>query len=65
MLPLVKKPTLVIAGQLDRITLPAASRALAKALPRGTIRELRGAGHVPFLSHRLQFTNLVREFLRG
>jgi pimeloyl-[acyl-carrier protein] methyl ester esterase len=65
MLPLVKKPTLVIAGQLDRITLPAASRALAGALPKGTFRELRGAGHVPFLSHRLQFTNLLREFLRG
>jgi pimeloyl-[acyl-carrier protein] methyl ester esterase len=64
-LSLVRKPTLVIAGQLDRITQPAAARALAKALPRGTFRELRGAGHAPFLSHREQFTKLLREFLRG
>jgi pimeloyl-[acyl-carrier protein] methyl ester esterase len=61
----VKKPTLVLAGQLDRITPAAASRALAAALPNASFRQLRGAGHVPFLSHRGQFVKLLREFLRG
>lgn len=64
-LALVKKPTLVLAGQLDRITPAAASRALARALPRATFHQLRGAGHVPFLSHREQFVSLLHEFLRG
>jgi len=61
----VKKPTLVLAGQLDRITPAAASRALARALPKASFHQLRGAGHVPFLSHREQFVTLLREFLRG
>ncbi len=47
------------------ITPPAASRALAKALPRGRYRELRGAGHAPFLSHPGQFATLLEAFLRG
>lgn len=64
-LPLVRKPTLVIAGQEDRVTPPAASRALARALPKGIFRAVRGAGHVPFLSHAGQFVSLVEEFLRG
>lgn len=62
---LVKKPTLVIAGQLDRITPSAASRALAARLPRASFHQLRGAGHAPFLSHREQFVTRLREFLRG
>jgi len=61
----VKKPALVIAGRDDRITPPAASRALAAALPKGRYRSLAGAGHVPFLSHPQAFANLLRGFLRG
>jgi pimeloyl-[acyl-carrier protein] methyl ester esterase len=64
-LALVKKPALVIAGQLDRITPPAASRALARALPKGTYHALRGAGHAPFLSNPGRFASLVEGFLRG
>jgi pimeloyl-[acyl-carrier protein] methyl ester esterase len=64
-LSMVRKPTLVLAGQLDRITPSAASRALAAALPKACFHQLRGAGHVPFLSHREQFVKLLREFLRG
>ena len=61
----VKKPALVIAGRDDRITPPAAARALAAALPKGRYRSLAGAGHVPFLSHPEAFANLLRGFLRG
>jgi pimeloyl-[acyl-carrier protein] methyl ester esterase len=61
----VRAPTLVVAGHDDRITRPAASRALAKALPKGRFRQLRGAGHVPFLSHRDQFLSALNGFLRG
>lgn len=61
----VRAPTLVIAGQNDRITPAAASRVLAAALPKGRFRQLRGAGHVPFLSNRDQFLAALDGFLRG
>jgi pimeloyl-[acyl-carrier protein] methyl ester esterase len=61
----VRAPTLVVTGQHDRIARPAASRALAEALPKGRFRQLRGAGHLPFLSHRDQFLTALNGFLRG
>lgn len=62
-LPLVSSPSLVIAGQYDRVTSPAASRALATALPDAEYVELRRAGHAPFLSHAEHFAEHVRSFL--
>jgi pimeloyl-[acyl-carrier protein] methyl ester esterase len=59
----VHVPTLVIAGQNDRITAPAASRALAEALSNARYVEMRRAAHTPFLSHRSEFATLVAEFL--
>jgi pimeloyl-[acyl-carrier protein] methyl ester esterase len=65
MLSLVRAPTLVIAGQYDRVTLPAASRALAEALPDAHYIEIRRAAHAPFLSNTSEFATLVTDFLRG
>ena len=56
-------PTLVIAGQYDRVTLPAASRALAAALPAARYVEIRRAAHAPFLSHLPQLCALLCDFL--
>jgi pimeloyl-[acyl-carrier protein] methyl ester esterase len=61
----VKAPTLVVAGRNDRITAPAASRALAQALPDARYVEMRRAAHAPFLSHRGEFAALVDRFLGG
>jgi pimeloyl-[acyl-carrier protein] methyl ester esterase len=61
----VRTPTLVIGGQNDRITPPAASRALAQALPDARYVEMRRAAHAPFLSHKAEFAALVDKFLRG
>jgi pimeloyl-[acyl-carrier protein] methyl ester esterase len=61
----VMVPTLVITGQNDRITAPAASRSLANALPNAKYVEMRRAAHAPFLSHRTEFAKLVLDFLRG
>jgi len=63
MLGLVRAPALVIAGQYDRVTRPAASRALAEALPDARYVEFRRASHAPFLSHRNEFATGLREFL--
>jgi pimeloyl-[acyl-carrier protein] methyl ester esterase len=64
-LPHVRMPALVIAGQYDRITRPAASEALARALPDARYVEMRRAAHAPFLSHAKEFAALVGEFLRS
>jgi hypothetical protein len=65
MLSLIRAPALVIAGQYDRVTLPAASRALAAALPDARYVEFRRAAHAPFLSHTAEFASLVTRFLQG
>jgi pimeloyl-[acyl-carrier protein] methyl ester esterase len=62
-LPHVRTPTLVIAGQNDRITAPGASRVLATALPDAQFVEMRRAAHAPFLSHRREFTAVLERFL--
>jgi hypothetical protein len=63
MLGLVRAPTLVIAGQYDRVTLPAASRALSEALPDARYVEFRRAAHAPFLSHAREFVTVLTDFL--
>jgi len=62
-LPQLHVPALVISGQRDRIIRPAAVRALAAALPDARYVEIAGAGHVPFLSHPVQFTRQLSGFL--
>ena len=61
----VRARALAIATRNDAVMPAAAARALATALPKGRFRQLRGAGHVPFLSHRDQFLAALAEFLRG
>jgi pimeloyl-[acyl-carrier protein] methyl ester esterase len=60
----ITRPALVIAGQYDRVTLPAASRALAQALPNARYVEIRRAAHAPFLSHLPELSALLADFLR-
>jgi malonyl-CoA O-methyltransferase len=56
-------PTLVIAGEHDRITPAAAGRELASRLPSARYREIAKAGHAPFLSHADEVTHEVERFL--
>ena len=42
---------LVITGEHDRLTRPAAGAVLAMTLPRARLRQIAGAGHAPFMSH--------------
>ena len=59
----VRQPALVIAGQHDRVTPPAASEALAAALPRARYLQVARAAHAPFLSHPLEFLTALLGFL--
>ena len=60
----IRVPTLVVAGQYDRVTPPSASRALAEALPNARYVEIRRAAHAPFLSHPVEFAQLLTDCLR-
>jgi pimeloyl-[acyl-carrier protein] methyl ester esterase len=63
-LPGIATPSLVVAGQYDRVVHPLASRALAAALPAAEYVELARCGHAPFLSHGAEFEAGVLGFLR-
>jgi malonyl-CoA O-methyltransferase len=56
-------PTLVIAGEHDRITPVAAGRELAARLPTARFVEVAKAGHAPFLSHPEAVLREVAGFL--
>jgi pimeloyl-[acyl-carrier protein] methyl ester esterase len=56
-------PTLLISGQRDRVTPPAAAAALARLLPDCRLLELARAAHVPFLSHPAPFLEALQAFL--
>ena len=59
----IRQPTLVIAGQRDKLTPPEASNYLAHAMPNARLVEIAGAAHVPFLSHPDFFVEHVKSFL--
>ncbi len=59
----IAAPALLIAGQYDRVLRPAASRALAQAMPHARYAEIRRAAHAPFLSHPDEIAALVADFL--
>lgn len=61
----IKQPTLVIAGQRDKLTPPEASYYLAQVMPNARVVEIEGAAHAPFLSHPDIFVADVREFLKN
>lgn len=55
--------TLVIAGDRDRLTPPAASESLAAALPQARFKRIAGAGHAPSLSHPALVRRALGDFL--
>lgn len=59
----IRQPTLVIAGERDKLTPPEASYYLAQAMPSARVIEVAGAAHAPFLSHPEIFVEQVKSFL--
>jgi len=56
-------PTLVFAGQYDRVTPPDAGRYIAEHLPAARYRLIERAGHAPFISHVREFVVELERFL--
>lgn len=61
-LPLIQAPTLVIAGQYDRVVHPGATQATAALIPNARYQELPRCGHAPFISHVHEVVELLQEF---
>lgn len=59
----IAAPALVIAGGRDRVVRPEAAEALAAGLLDSRLHLIDGAGHAPFLSHPLEFREVLRGFL--
>jgi pimeloyl-[acyl-carrier protein] methyl ester esterase len=62
-LPRIAQPTLVIAGEHDRLTPPEAGLELARAMPAARYRLIERSGHAPFLSHGPDVLSEVLGFL--
>jgi len=62
-LPRIAQPALVVAGEHDRLTPPAAARQLASLLPSARFHLVERAGHAPFLSHPDEVLREVLPFL--
>jgi pimeloyl-ACP methyl ester carboxylesterase len=56
-------PTLVVAGDHDRLTPPSGARRLAASLPNGRFAEIPGAAHVSMMEQPAAFNEAVESFL--
>jgi pimeloyl-[acyl-carrier protein] methyl ester esterase len=65
LVPSIRQPTLVIAGERDTLAPPEASAWLARTLPDACLTVIPGAGHAPFLSHPAAFLAAVQPFLQA
>ena len=54
---------LVVAGEVDRLTPPATSRAIVERLPHGRLVVLTGAGHCAMLERHAEFDRILGGFL--
>lgn len=62
-LPRIAVPTLVIAGEHDRLTPASAGRELAATLPVARFKLIERSGHAPFLSHPGEMLTELTGFL--
>lgn len=64
-LPGIVAPTLVIAGEYDRVLPPAGGRELAELIPGARFQEIPGAGHLGYAEQPEVFNDAVLSFLRA
>ncbi|WP_141588530.1 alpha/beta fold hydrolase [Myxococcus sp. AB056] len=57
-------PTLVIQGGQDLLVPPRAARDVAQHIPGARVALIRGASHLPYMSHPDAFNTLAGDFLR-
>ena len=62
-LPLIRVPTLVVAGEHDRNAPPAVMKKMADAIPNSTYLQMHGIGHLQNLEAPDDFDGLLLNFL--
>lgn len=60
---MIKTPTLLLHGGRDLLTPAGAAHWLAEQMPEAHLEVLPGTAHAPFLSHPVEFTEIVTGFL--
>jgi len=60
----INNPVLLIHGDNDHVCLPGASAYMKNKLEKAELHLIKGAGHIPFLSHEDQFNKLLEDFIR-
>jgi pimeloyl-ACP methyl ester carboxylesterase len=60
----IRVPTLLMAGEFDRVAAPAVMKQMAAAIPRARYAELAGIGHLMNLEAPDEFDALLLDFLR-
>jgi pimeloyl-ACP methyl ester carboxylesterase len=61
-LPAIDVPVLVLAGHLDRVTIPEASEYMSEVIPHNQFVKLAPGGHMAHMEQHERFTQLVGEF---
>ena len=61
-LPSIPVPTLVLTGARDIVTLPAASRTIAAAVPDARLVEIEGCGHMGFMEAHDSYNAEIEAF---
>ncbi len=59
----IKNQTLLIVGDMDYLTPKSASIWLESHLKEGQLKIIKGASHIPFLSHSSEFFEYLDQFL--
>ncbi|MBI3941677.1 MAG: alpha/beta fold hydrolase [Chloroflexi bacterium] len=63
LLPAIKQPTLVVAGEQDQIIPVAEARKMAELIPTSKLQVVPGAGHMVNLEQPQVFNHTLRNFL--
>ena len=62
-LPTIKVPTLILVGELDRITPPALSQRMHDEIPSSELHNVANAGHLSNLENPAHFNECLLDFL--
>ena len=60
----IQQPSLLIYGAQDRLVPPSAGEYAAQHIPQAELHCLKTAAHAPFLSHGMQVSRLIDDFLK-
>ncbi len=63
-LPSIAVPTLIMVGEHDALTPPAASQAMHEKIPQSELHIIPGAAHMSNIENTAEFNNHLLEFLK-